>query len=1091
MKTKVVHLPALVAAAGRFCNSPIIQIHYPADGFECTAEPFSQGRVNGEMLTLNDGRKVLLVPRHSAAKGLPDTIVVCPDGNALASEEDGRKAKWALPKCHSMKDETRSDGVHRCKEVLDSWVGKFVFKEERRDGVTLIEPGLRPPQVGALFGVLAHWKTGNDPCTVVMPTGTGKTETMVALLVRERLPKLLVVVPTDALREQIAGKFLTLGLLKHFGVVGSDAKLPVVGTLLHRPKNAAEVTEYFARCNVVVTTMSVASGCTDKVQAAMAKAASHLFIDEAHHIGAPTWAKFRKAFKEKPIVQFTATPFRGDGKNIDGKAVFIYPVRKAQQDGYFRPVRFVGLAEYLDERVDESIAAVALTQLRADLAAGHNHIVMARVGGIQEAGEVVDLYRWLGREFQPVVVHSKHSREEKDAALRQLRSGKSRVLVCVDMFGEGFDMPELKIAAMHQIHKSLAITLQFTGRFTRSRSDIGDATLIANIAEAEVEESLADLYAVGANWNSLLQELSSGATTAHSAKNTFLAEFDDIPSEVPIQNVAPKMSTTVFRTKCRKWKPDRLTKAVKESNLYTQPSVNSKHKVLFFVTKETEEVPWGNIRGLRNTSYDLYLVHWDDEQSLLFIHSSNKDSMHEPLAKAIAGEDAELIRGEQMFRIFHNVKRLMPMNLGLRHVVEQSVRFSMHVGGDVAEGLSQAHLQNKTKSNMFGRGFEEGQKATYGCSYRGRVWSYLVASDIGQWVDWCHHIGTKLLDNSISVAEVLKGVMLPETATERPAKVPLLFEWHHEFFERGEDVVKLECAGHSSLLLNTELVVAEYNETGPLKFSVNCDGWSAPYEAVLSDGGVEYRPTGKFAVTMTVGRRSALLSEMFRTYPPTIRFVDGSFLEYNQYFVPRTGDRQPFNPARIDAWDWTGINPRRESQTHLKYTDSIQYRVIQTILRPEHDPSYDIVFDDDDKGEVADIVAMAVAGDRLLVHLFHCKYAKTTGRTQVKDLYEVCGQVQKSVSWRGDVDRLFEHLRDREAGRLAKGRATRFERGDLSRLMELRRRAYQLLPQFRMFIVQPGVSKSHVTEPQQDLLATTELYLQETYRVPLSIIASA
>ena len=56
-----------------------------------------------------------------------------------------------------------------------------------------------------------------------MPTGTGKTETMLALLVSERFERLLVIVPTDALRTQIFGKFVSLGVLKGAGVVGADA----------------------------------------------------------------------------------------------------------------------------------------------------------------------------------------------------------------------------------------------------------------------------------------------------------------------------------------------------------------------------------------------------------------------------------------------------------------------------------------------------------------------------------------------------------------------------------------------------------------------------------------------------------------------------------------------------------------------------------------------------------------------------------------------------------------------------------------------------------------------------------------------------
>jgi superfamily II DNA or RNA helicase len=69
------------------------------------------------------------------------------------------------------------------------------------------------------------------------------------------------------------------------------------------------------------------------------------------------------------------------------------------------------------------------------------------------------------------------------------------------MFGEGFDLPELKVAALHDVHKSLAVTLQFTGRFTRTKSGVGDATAIANIANVEVEEVLEALYADDPDWN--------------------------------------------------------------------------------------------------------------------------------------------------------------------------------------------------------------------------------------------------------------------------------------------------------------------------------------------------------------------------------------------------------------------------------------------------------------------------------------------------------------------------------------------------------------------------------------------------------------
>ena len=64
-------------------------------------------------------------------------------------------------------------------EVVSSYVDAFQFRQT--DPATGAG-GLREPQIGALHAVLAHWTTrSTSPATVVMPTGTGKTETMLAL----------------------------------------------------------------------------------------------------------------------------------------------------------------------------------------------------------------------------------------------------------------------------------------------------------------------------------------------------------------------------------------------------------------------------------------------------------------------------------------------------------------------------------------------------------------------------------------------------------------------------------------------------------------------------------------------------------------------------------------------------------------------------------------------------------------------------------------------------------------------------------------------------------------------------------------------
>jgi superfamily II DNA or RNA helicase len=122
------------------------------------------------------------------------------------------------------------------------------------------------------------------------------------------------------------------------------------------------------------------------------------------------------------------------------------------------------------KRSDREIAEKALEILRRD--ADKGHILMARVEGVARAEQVFKLYEEYS-EFNPVQLHTGiKSPKKRDSIRRDIISGKSRIVVCVDMLGEGFDLPELKIAAFHDIRKTLAVTLQLAGRFTRARSDL-------------------------------------------------------------------------------------------------------------------------------------------------------------------------------------------------------------------------------------------------------------------------------------------------------------------------------------------------------------------------------------------------------------------------------------------------------------------------------------------------------------------------------------------------------------------------------------------------------------------------------------------
>ena len=867
----------------------------------------------------------------------------------------------------------------------------------------------------------------------------------------------------------------------------------------HRFSCADEACLFARSCNVAVATMQVISQCGDDVQRALATGCTHLFIDEAHHAPAKTWNAFRELAREagRPILQFTATPFRRDGKHVGGKSIFTYPLRKAQEEGYFTPIKFVSIWEYNRDLSDIAIAERAVQALREDLAAGHDHLLMARTDTIERAKRVYEVYAGLASDLEPLIVHSQQKAGERAASIDALRARRSRIIVCVDMLGEGFDLPQLKVAALHDVHKSLAVTIQFAGRFTRTATGIGEATVIANAANADVEEALEDLYAKDSDWNVVLRRLSEGATRRQTKRSEFLEGFQDAPAGIPLQNVYPKMSTVAYKTTCEEWKPNAVKDLLGGADLLVEPTVNPEERVLLYITREQMPVAWGKTKSVRDVVHDLYLLHWDNEQGLLFINSTNNKGLHLALAKKVAGDDVELIRGEIVYRCLYDVNRLILSNLGLLHLLSRATQFTMHVGSDIKEGLSRASVTNRKKSNLFSRGYEGGESLTIGASHKGRIWSHKVADDISEWVEWCQHVGAKLLDETISTDKILEHAIIPEVIEKRPPLVPLTIEWPPYFLARSDEAVRVEVGSKSVPFYEADLEIVSFSDAGPIRFRVSIEDAQVEYEVAFKGKSVEYLPVSGAVAFLSASGKKETLTEWFQEEYPVITFEDTAKLEYNEIFRPKS-DREPYDASAIEGWDWTDTALTRESQYKARRSparlehrsDSIQHRVIESLLG-DYGADYDVVFDDDGAGEIADIVALKAAGDSLLVHLFHLKYSKSdTAGARVGDFYEVCGHAQKSVYWRGEVKRLFKRMSLRELQRQKKYEVSRFAKGDLEKLVELRRRSRFLHPEFHVFVVQPGLDVGGADAAVLDLLGATELYLRETFDVPLTVIAS-
>lgn len=988
------------------------------------------------------------------------------------------------------------------QEITNTWKSSFNFKKEDQENNIL---GLRAPQIGAIHALMGHLTNAKEIATVVLPTGTGKTETMLSVLVANQCQKLLVTVPSDALRIQLAEKFKSLGLLvvqdkNGDRILNKRAKHPKVGIINTGFASVNELSRFFDQCNVIISTMSLVGSSPLIHQQKMAELSSHLFIDEAHHSKAGNWDKFIKKFEKKKVVQFTATPYRNDGKLLDGKIIYNFTLKEAQEQGYFKTIDFLPVRIYEDVKADIEIAKVAVERLRKDLSEGYDHILMARCRTKERAKDVFKIYGQYA-DLNPVLLHSGIAGKNK--IKEEIIKKEHKIIVCVDMLGEGFDLPELKVAAFHDIRKSLPITLQFAGRFTRTSRDanLGQASFIANLYQKNLNDEIALLYVKESNWNSILPELSQKTTQEQIDLQEFLSGFENTEeATIPYQDIRPAFSAVAYQNKTNDWFPTNFTQGIKgyENYDYKFYDLNGKEKTLIIFLGKKKPVDWGSFKDVYNIEWNIFIIYWETKKNLLFIHSSEKSGEYKELAKRIIGDNAILIKDEKVFKSFHNLDRIKLYNLGLRKGLGKDISFQSYYGRGVQDGLSLSEEKSGVKNNLFGVGFENGTITSLGCSRKGRIWSYSRGT-INEFIDWCDKISLKLSNPNIDPEKILlKNTIKVNKLSNRPGIMPIVVDWNPKTFNEHNSRFLITIEGQNYDLSESELKVANPTLNQELQFSLDSiDGKSVLFtqqfsmKIVDNEKVFDYKivKNSNLNVQIKQGTRDAEPIEVyFEKYAPIFWFADGSnligyeYIKYNEDFLP-------FPKDQIIAWDWTGVKINEESEKFENIvTTSIQYHCFQKLLADD----YDIIFNDDDSGEIADIVTIKSLDENIEIEFYHLKYA-IDGKVsnQIKNFYEVCGQAQKSLRWKyKDETQFIHHLIKRELKKQDKNQ-TRFKKGSIEDLENLLGQIKSTKPvNYQIYIVQPALSKQNVSEDILHQLGVSANHIKKEGNIDLQVIGS-
>ena len=212
-----------------------------------------------------------------------------------------------------------------------------------------------------------------------------------------------------------------------------------------------------------------------------------ILVDEAHHIGSPTFRKVLDAIQPPMLGGVTATPWRGDSFDIDellGKPLVRMGISDGLKGKYLSEVDYRLLADNIDWKFiqDASAHGYSLAQLNKRL------IVPTRDD--EAARQVADVFRTEKRRggivFSPTVEHADSfaaalrlyqlraesiSAEldvrERDRLMAAFRRGDIDILASVDLFNEGVDVPDVDLIVFMRATHSRRIFVQQLGRGLR------------------------------------------------------------------------------------------------------------------------------------------------------------------------------------------------------------------------------------------------------------------------------------------------------------------------------------------------------------------------------------------------------------------------------------------------------------------------------------------------------------------------------------------------------------------------------------------------------------------------------------------------
>lgn len=946
--------------------------------------------------------------------------------------------------------------------------------------------GLRNAQIGALHSIGSYFTLyKKNPALIVMPTGSGKTTVLILSAFLLRANRVLVVTPSVLVRGQIFDEFNKLKTAKELKALPAKLQCPKV---LEQRKNLinAEDWKILENFDVVVgTPNSISYGIKEDFQPDE-KLFDLILIDEAHHSPAKSWNSIVESFPKSKKIFFTATPFRRDKKEITGDIIYHYPLSQAYEDKIFGEISFYPIKKDLNPAVHDLLIAKNVEKIfQEDRKAGLEHFLFVRTSTKVHAKVLERLYK-ENTSLSLRRIDSTKTYSYIKQSIKKLKSHELDGIICVDMLGEGFDFPNLKIAAIHSPHKSLAITLQFIGRFARTNTqNIKNAKFVA-IADEEFDIENNRLFAEDAIWKDIIIELSEGKIrmedkTKKSFK-TFHPRINSMPDETKISlySLFPYFHVKIY--------------SVEGFNINGELNLPDLEVVFHQVSKELASViilakestrpKWIKSDELVDIRNFLFIIYFDEKTNLLFINSTIRKSidLYDEILRTFSIGNASIIPKSRLNKVLSDLTDREFFNIGMLNRLSNSGESYRIITGQNAEkAIKKSDGRLYSGGHVFAKAVNsDSNNVTIGYSSASKVWSNIY-EQIPLFIDWCKIIAAKISSDKIVITNSgFDNLSVGEIIDKFPASVYSI-SWHSETYKETPFLELVDDDGliTAHQLLDFDIKIVEENSTfEEIELHISNSEFSIELLYNFQDH-FTYKNSSQDEYFVSWGNSQRVdLILYLNEYSPTFYLKDFSSVSYHEWHKSPPSEKTFFDSDHIAVIDWSGVNIQKEfGSKDSIHTFLIKYFGIQDL---------DILIYDHGTGEIADFIAIKEEKEVVNIELIHVKGATGKDATgeRVADVYEVCGQAVKSLVWitnKSSFRKNIERRTIKHPEKYLKGTNKEFL-GILSK---------DKIINFQISIVQPGISKSNIIPKISEVLTANDDYIFNSGNNSLRVYASS